>query len=56
MLNILKELVIEICNENNIKYTFLSREWIIRLEKNNKLAYIVGPRFSINSVTSATIA
>ena len=56
MLNILKELVIEICNENDIKYKFLSREWIVRLEKSNKLAYIVGPRFSINSVTGATIA
>lgn len=56
MLNNLKNLVIEICNEKNIKYTFLSKDWIIKLERDGKSAYIVGIRFSINSVTASSIA
>lgn len=56
MLNNLKNLVIEICNEKNIKYTFLSKDWIIKLERDEKIAYIVGIRFSINSVTASSIA
>ena len=56
MLDFLKGIVKEICDEENIKYTLLSRDWIIRLEKNDKIAYIVGTRFSINSITSVSIA
>ena len=56
MLDYLKGIVKEICEENNINYTFLSRDWVVKLEKNKKIAYLVGPRFSINSVTSAAIA
>lgn len=56
MLDFLKSIVKEICDEENIKYTLLSRDWIIKLERNNKIAYIVGTRFSINSITAASIA
>ena len=56
MLDFLKDMVKEICDEENIKYTLLSKDWIIRLEKDAKIAYIVGTRFSINSITAASIA
>ena len=56
MLNYLKEIVKEICIEKGIEYKVLSKDWIIRLERDNKLGYIVGSRFSINSITSASIA
>ena len=56
MLDYLKDIVKEICDENNIKYTFLSRDWIIKLERDGKYAHLVGGRFSINSITASTIA
>ena len=56
MLDYLKELVKEICVEKNIDYKILSKDWIMKLERDNKISYIVGSRFSINSVTAASIA
>ena len=56
MLEYLKEIVKEICIEKNIEYKILSKDWIIRLEDDNKIGYIVGAKFSINSVTAACIA
>lgn len=56
MLEYLKGIIKEICDEKGIKYSLLSRDWIIRLERNNNIAYCVGPRFSINSNSSSTIA
>lgn len=56
MLDYLKNIVSEICEENGINCTLLSKGWIIKLEKENKLGYLVGPRFSINSNTAAAIA
>ena len=56
MLDHLKDIVKEICDERNIKYTFLSKNWIVKLERDGKIAFIVGSRFSINSVTAASIA
>lgn len=56
MLNNLKEIVKEICIEKNIEYKILSKDWIIRLEHDGKLGFIIGTRFSINSITAASIA
>ena len=56
MLNNLKNLVKEICIEKNIKITLLSKDWVIKLEREDKKAFIVGMRFSINSVTASSIA
>lgn len=55
MLDFLKDIVKEICIEKNIGFKLLSKDWIIKLSKNEKVAYIVGTKFSINSVTSASI-
>ena len=39
MMNNFKELIKEICNENNIKYKFLSKDWVIMLEKTSGLTF-----------------
>ena len=34
------KIIKEICDELNIKYTFLSKDWITKLEYNNKIKYL----------------
>ena len=48
MKNSFKEMIQQICNENNIKYTLLSKDWIIMLEKDGKTRYICGYKFDLN--------
>lgn len=43
--NIIKK----ICEEENINLTFLSDNWLMVLEKNNKIRYIEGYKFDLNS-------
>lgn len=43
-----KEILKEICNEENIKMTYLSKGWIIMLEKNNQCKFIAGYKFDLN--------
>lgn len=43
------KLIEEICNEEKIKVSFLSKDWIIMLEKNNKTKFIAGYKFDLNS-------
>ena len=45
----------EICDENKINYKYLSKNWIIKLEKNNKNKYIVGRKFDLNSQSTSLI-
>ena len=56
MFEYLKKIVKEICNDNNLEYKFLSKDWIIRITNGSKVAFIVGPSFSINKVTANRIA
>lgn len=42
-------IVKDICKKNNIKYTFLSDNWIIVLQKNNIRRFIIGYKFDLNS-------
>ncbi len=49
MKNNFKEIIKEICNENNIKYKFLSKDWVIMLEKDGKTRFISGYKFDLNS-------
>ncbi len=44
-----KNIIKEICNELNIKYTLLSKDWIIMLEKDNIIKFISGYKFDLNS-------
>ncbi len=52
----LKGLVKEIADEEGILLELLSKEWIIKLTKGEKIGYIVGSKFSINSDTASRIA
>ena len=42
-------LIQEICNEEKINYKFLSKDWVIMLEKNNLTKFICGYKFDLNS-------
>lgn len=42
------EIIKEISEELNIKYTYLSKDWIIKLEYNNKVKYLAGNKFDLN--------
>ena len=46
---IIHKLIKEICIEENIKFKLLSRDWIIRLEKDNKIRFVSGYKFDLNS-------
>lgn len=43
------EMVIKICNDLNIKYSFHSNDWIIMLKKDNIIKFIAGYKFDLNS-------
>lgn len=49
MENIFSKIIKEICDEKEINFTLLSNDWIIKLQKNNKIRFIVGYKFGINS-------
>ena len=49
MKNNFKEIIKEICTEDNIKYNFLSTDWFIMLEKDGKTRFISGYKFDLNS-------
>lgn len=49
MKNTFKDIIKEICNEGNIKYKFLSKDWVIMLEKDEKTRFICGYKFDLNS-------
>lgn len=42
------QVIEEICNDKNIKYKLLSKDWIIMLEKDNKTRFISGYKFGLN--------
>ena len=48
MKNTFKEIIQEICEEEKIKYKFLSKDWVIMLEKNSKTRFICGYKFDLN--------
>lgn len=49
MEKIFNQILIEICNEENIRYKYLSKDWIIMLEKNGITKFISGYKFDLNS-------
>lgn len=56
MKNYFKEIIQEICNEDNIKYNFLSKDWVIMLEKDGKTRFASGYKFDLNSQAIGLIA
>ena len=49
------KIIKEICDELNIKCTFLSKDWVIMLEKDNIKKYITGYKFDINTQSTSNI-
>jgi len=49
------KIIKEICQEEAIKFTSYSYDWILQLEKDGKIGFIFGYNFSINNTTSARI-
>ena len=49
MKNSFKGIIQQICNEDSIKYKFLSKDWVIMLEKEGKTRFISGYKFDLNS-------
>ena len=56
MNNVFKQIIQEICNEENINYKFLSRDWVIMLEKKGKTRFISGYKFDLNSQGTGIVA
>ncbi len=48
-MNEFNNIIKDICQELNIKLTFLSDNWVMFLEKDGKIKYIEGNRFSLNN-------
>ena len=46
----------EICYEKYIKVSKLSHDWILQLEKDNKVRHIIGNRFDLNFEAAGNIA
>ena len=49
MLNKFRKMIKKICEKNNINYTLLSKDWIIMLKKDNKIRFITGCKFPLDS-------
>lgn len=46
----------DICQEENITLELLSNNWVVRLEKNGQVHYIVGYKFDLNPYAAGKIA
>lgn len=42
------KIIEDICQELNIKYTYLSKDWVMMLEKDHKVRYFVGHKCDLN--------
>ena len=56
MNSIFKQIIQEICDEKSINYKFLSKDWVIMLEKDGKTRFISGYKFDLNSQGTGIIA
>lgn len=50
------QIVRKVCEEKKIKFTVLSFDWIMQLEKENKIRHIYGNRFDLNGESGGSIA
>ena len=54
-MNNVQKIIKEICDEKNINFKLVSKDWIIILEKNGITKYIVGYKFPLNDQASGKI-
>ena len=55
-MNNFNKIVEEICREKSINCTFLSKDWLIILEKGGKKRFITGYKFDINSSAASLLS
>lgn len=49
MLNKFRIMIEKICERNGVNCKLLSKDWVMMLEKNNKIRFITGCKFSLNN-------
>ena len=54
-MNDMQSLIKDIADEKNIKFNLISKDWIIILEKDNKIRSIAGYKFDLNNHASGLI-
>ncbi len=54
-MDIFKTLIKEICDEENIEFSILSKDWVIMLRKGNKVKFIIGNKFDLNTHASGLV-
>lgn len=50
-----KDILIDLCRELNIDYSFYSNDWVILLNHKNHTEYLVGNNFNLNSSSCANL-
>lgn len=50
-----RNIIKEICTEENIRYKIISKDWIIVLEKDGAIRYISGYKFDLNKHALGTL-
>ena len=48
-MNPMQKLINEICTEKNIKINYVSKDWVMILQKEDKTKYIIGYKFPLNN-------
>lgn len=48
-MNSIQKLITDICESKGIKYTFVSKDWVMIMEKNNITRYLIGYKFDLNN-------
>ena len=54
-MNNVQKIVKEICSELNIKFSLVSQDWIMVLEKDDKVKYVVGYKFPLNDQATGRV-
>ena len=54
-MNYVQRIIKEICEEKNIEFNLVSKDWIMILKKNNKIKSISGYKFCLNNHSSGII-
>lgn len=54
-MDIFKTLIKEICDEENIEFSILSKDWVIMLKKDNIVRFIIGNKFDLNTHASGLV-
>ncbi len=54
-MNNVQKILKEVCDEQGIKFTLVSKNWIIIMEKDNKVRYVVGHKFPLNDQSSSKV-